>query len=739
MIGLAAITFDYTPPLPVVAGGLILALLLCLLFFHLYLPRSAPSWTILAVRILFLALLGWVILLPHIEERYTEQIRQNFVVVLDRSLSMTLTPAETVPSRWDVANEFLQQPWVRHLQREYAVDFYLFGGEVESVARVQGLRDASPTADSTRLRDALHGLTERYRGQDVAGLILLSDGLDTREADDSWAVGPWNFPLFVADLEEAATWEVEPDVRVENIIAQRRVMVGWETSLTAVVSGQGVGSDPVPVQLFRDGELIREIPTQIPQDGGRREVPFTVANLEVGDFNYTVRIPALPGESNIEDNEFSIAVQVIEAENRMLYVEGLPRWESRYLSRALRANPDLTPTILMFIGGEFRSMGEATGISLDMTDEDLAPFSVLIVGDFSADVLGDERAAALLRFVEEGGSLILLGGPSAWGQDGLIRTALRPVIPFRTTAPAVAREARYSPRLTPEGRQHPAFIDGEDLLDWSDLPPILSVFPVRDLSPAATALAEVEADGQRFPLIVSQRYGEGWVLSILTDSLWRWQLEPRDDRPYLRFWNQVLNWLGPSEDDRETETFDLFADSDQIYLGESIQLTARLPERLVAELASPSVRLEMELPDRRRLDLAMLGQTITTATGQTFPGYGVAFTANESGLHRAVARVRHDGEARIESAPFTFYVRAFTAETEPRPTNRQVLETLASSSGGVFHQPAELDAVLREKQGRHREESRLRYRTLWNTWAVLICLIGLLVVEWIIRKARNYV
>lgn len=739
MIPLANILFEHTPPWLVLVAAYSVVLVLCLLFFHLYLPRSRPAFVILAVRVLFFVLLGWVILMPAIEERYTEQIRQNFVVLLDRSASMTLSPAGAATDRWATAGEFLEGGWVRHLGREYAVDFYLFGLEVENVPRLRDLRAADPEASGTRLRDALHGLAERYRGQDVAGLVLLSDGLDTREADDSWAVGPWNFPLYIAELEEPASWEVEPDVRVENIIAQRRVMVGWETSLVAVISGQGAGPDPVPVQLYRDGELIREIPTQIPQDGGRREVPFTVSNLETGDFSYTVRIPPLPGESNVEDNEFAVSIQVIEAENRMLYVEGLPRWESRYLSRVLRANPDLTPTILMYLGGQFRAMGEAAGISLDLSAEDLSPFSVLIVGDFSAEVMGDERAASMLRFVEEGGSLILLGGPTAWGEDGLIETALRPVIPFRRVAPSAAREARFNTRLTADGRQHPAFVEGEDLLDWSDLPPILSIFPVQELSPGATALAEVEADGRRFPLIVAQRYGEGRVLSILTDSLWRWQLEPRDDRPYLRFWNQVLNWLGPSEDDRQTETFDLFADSEQVYLGEAIELTARLPERVAAELAGAAVRLEMQLPDRRRLNLSMLGQTITTATGQTFPGYGVSFTANEPGLHRAVARVSHDGETRIESAPFTFYVRAFTAETEPRPANRQVLETLADSSGGAFLAPAELDRLLSDLRGRHREESRLKYRSLWNTWAILICLMALLVVEWIIRKARNYV
>lgn len=735
---LANLIFEHTAPATAILVALGAVALLSLFAFWRYFPKSWAGWAILGIRLLFLALLGWCLFLPAHQDDFVERLQQRFVILVDRSASMELSPSEDVPSRWTNAREFLREPWVRNVQREFRVDPFLFGREVEGVNRIEDLRTARPDAGGTHLRDALRNLGERYRGQDVAGILVLTDGLDTRETDDSWAVGPWGIPLHIVHLEDEADWEEEPDVRVESILAQRRVMVGWETSVTAVISGQGVGPDPVPVRLYRDGELIREVPTQVPTGGGRREVPFTISNPEVGTFTYTVEIPPLPGESNVDDNAYSVSIQVIEAENRMLYVEGVPRWESRYLSRVLRANPDLEPTILMYLGGQFRSMGLTDEVSLELTEEDLAPFSVVILGDFSAENLGPERAGSLVRFVEEGGSLILLGGSSSWGEDGLLQTPLQPLIPFRRAITRAPSEARYRTFLTPEGRQHPAFTQGEDLLDWSNLPPVLSVFPVRQLSPGATALAEVEAEGRRYPLLAVQRYGDGRVLSVLTDSLWRWQLEPRDDRPFLRFWNQILNWMGPSEDDRETETFDLFADADQLYLGETINLTARVPDRLREEIDQASVRLEMELPERRRVSLSMLEQTVTTPTGMTFPGFGVEFTATEPGLHRAVARaVRADG--RIESEPYTFFVRAFTAETEPRPANRELLEVLASSSGGSFGTMAEQAALLRELRGQDREETRFDQRTLWNLWLVLGCLVGLLTLEWIIRKARNHV
>ena len=77
---------------------------------------------------------------------------------------------------------------------------------------------------------------------------------------------------------------------------------------------------PVTVQIFENGKLRTEKPTQIPDEGGERELVFEFEHEKVGIFNYRVFVPPLAGEKNKDDNEYQLNVEAIDARNRLLYV-----------------------------------------------------------------------------------------------------------------------------------------------------------------------------------------------------------------------------------------------------------------------------------------------------------------------------------------------------------------------------------------------------------------------------------
>ena len=119
---------------------------------------------------------------------------------------------------------------------------------------------------------------------------------------------------------------------------------------------------------------------------------------------------------------------------------------------------------------------------------------------------------------KKGGSLILLGGQKLWGASGIAQTELAKLLPF-TRAGSPALEGKFNVAWTAEGRAHPALANNPDMP--SALPPVLSVFTGVTLSGGAFALAEAQTDSGTHPLLVSRIYGQGKVLAVLTDSLWR--------------------------------------------------------------------------------------------------------------------------------------------------------------------------------------------------------------------------
>ncbi len=728
------ILFEHAAPAPAIGIALLAAAALAAGSFALNVRARRLRLGLLCLRLAFLALLGWCLLLPMARRVESNAVRPHFIVALDTSASMAQPPsAPGTPTRWATAVRLLKQGWLRGLEADCTVDVFGFDVRPSVPLTPSGVSRLKPEGRGTHLRDSLSGILDRFRGQDVAGMVLLTDAIDTREVNDAWTQTKWPCPIYTVRLEPPGSVALEPDVRVEAVNTPRRAVAGWDTRLTATIAGQGLGTAPFRVELLENGRPVDNAPVQLGEAEVSREVSFRLAHPEVGSTVYTVAIPPLPGETRTNDNAFSVTVQTVDARNRLLYVEAIPRWESKYLNRELLANHNVTPaSFVRGPDGRFLSYGERGEASLDMTDDQLARYKIVIVGDLDAAALGAARATALAAFVENGGSLVLLGGPGAWMQQGFAASALARLLPCQRAWDIPAVEGVFPVSLTDEGRAHSIFMNASNT--WTAVPPVLSVFPGAKPAPAASVLAAAQTPDGRQPLVVVQKYGQGKVLAVLTDSLWRWQLAPGQERPYARFWSQAIEWLSPSVTELDRYELDLFADTAQLVLGESLTLKARVSGR-DRPGGAWSATCEIDTPDNRRLPLDLKRQEIESSGGR-YPGAAADFTPQVAGLHRAVARATIDG-TRCESPPFSFFVKSVTPEDAPRPINDALLRSLAENSGGRFCEPAELDAAVSGLAIRSREEQRVLYASLWQLLPTLACLITLLGLEWIIRKVRN--
>lgn len=730
------IVFEHTLPALFIWMGLAAAVVVSVLSFWRFMPRRPSSFVMLFLRLLFLGVLVWCCFLPGMKKILTEMLKPRFIVAVDTSSSMQLAPREDVSNRWATVTRVLQQPWTQTVAAECELDVYTFDREVSPKLPLPALETVRPEGATTLLRDALKRIAARYAGLNVTGCLLLSDGIDTREALDDWATAARPFPVYTALLEPRGGWEEEPDVRVDTVSTPRRVTVGWTTELKAVISGQGTKGEPLTVQLRRDGILVQERPARIPVGSGASDVRFELTHPEVGVFTYRVSVPPLAGESHTNDNQYAASVQVITSRNHVLYVEGPPRWESKYLSRALQANPEMEPLVfLRGPGGKFMTLGRRGSMTPDMDPSQLAFFKIVVVGNLSAEAFGTDRARNLVQFVESGGSLILLGGKEAWGAGGFARGPLKQVLPVRGPAQPLV-EGRFAVALTDAGRAHPAF--GGDTEFWETIPPVLSVFPGAVLSAGAQALVAARTPAGPQPIIVTHRYGQGKVAALFTDSLWKWQLNPdaAEHRPYQRFWDQLIAWMTPEEEDVEQQRLDMFADREQLFLGEEIELSAAWTGG-ESDAAPAGVQCDVTLPTERVLPLAVDEQRVVTASGKSFPGYVCTFKADTPGLHKVVARGAIGGQD-VTSDPISFFVKPFTPESVPRPSNINVLRAIADHSGGRYFADAdELNEALSVLRFAGIEEEISEYMSLWQHVAVISLLVLLPALAWSLRKWRN--
>ena len=729
--------YEHTFPVSAIVAALATALILGALTAWKFLPRRMLNGVIFLLYTLVLLGMGWCLLLPGLKSALSQLRKPRFFIALDTSQSMALTPSNDVPSRWATAQEALKRPWLEALGGECDVEIFPFASELGENLPLANVAALKPDGSATRLRDALKKIADRSAGLNVAGMLLLSDGADTSEAQDDWTGTARPFPVYTLRPEPPGGWKQEPDLRIDSVTAARRVTIGWKSEFKVKVSGQGTRGAPVTVQIFEDGTLRTETPTQIPDDGGERELVFEFDHPKMGVFSYRVFVPPLPGEKSKEDNEYVLNVEVVDARNRLLYVEGIPRWEYKYLRRVLLAEQQISP-VIFFTGADGAPQGGTPvgNVTPDMTPQQLAYFKIILLGNIDAKELGEARAKNLVKFVEDGGSLILLGGTKGWTAGGLVQTDLGKILPVRSTdVKTIEGEKPYPVRLSEAARGHPAFAGDAAL--WQNIPPVLSVFVGFTLSPGAETLVTADTPQGLQPVVVTQRFGQGKVTAILTDSLWRWQLGPEAGKakPYERFWKQMFSWLLPREEATDAMRLELFADRDQLFLGESIELHARVG----GENTPPaeSVEARITLPDKREVPYRMAPQLVTLPSGKSFPGFALPFSAGQPGLYKVVAGAKVKGQA-LTSEPFGFFVKPYSPETVPRPARVEILQSIALASGGRFYE--NLDALnegLSTLKLHATEEKTAEYRTLWREWPVVAGLMLLLAASWAMRKFRN--
>jgi hypothetical protein len=728
--------FEHTFPVWLIIATLASALILGAWTAWKYLPHRMMNAGIFALFMVVMLGTGWCLLLPGHKHALTQLRKPRFLIAIDTSQSMTLTPSPDVPSRWAVAQDALKRPWLESLSGECEVEIFPFASEFGENIPVSKVEALKPDGTATRLRDALKKIADRSAGLNVAGMLLLSDGADTSEALDDWAGGARPFPVYTLRPEPPGGWKQDPDLRIDAVTTSKRVTVGWKSEFKVKVSGQGTRGAPVTVQVFEDKALSSEMPTQIPDEGGERELVFELDHPKMGVFSYRVFVPPLPGEKNVEDNEYVLNVEVVDARNRLLYLEGVPRWEYKYLRRVLLAERQISP-VIFFTGPDGAPHGGTPvgNVTADMTPQQLAYFKIIMLGNIDGMELGEARAQNLVKFVEDGGSLILLGGTKGWTAGGLAETGLGKILPVRSTdVKTIEGEKPFPVRLSDAARGHPAFAGDAAL--WQNIPPVLSLFTGFTLSPAAETLVTADTPNGQQPVVVTQRFGQGKVTAILTDSLWRWQLGPEAGKakPYDRFWTQMISWLLPREEELEGMRLELFADRDQLFLGESIELHARLGSE---DAKAESVEARITLPDKRDVPYRMAPQLVTLLSGKSFPGYAFPFSAEQPGLYKVVASAKVKGQT-LSSEPFGFFVRPYSPETMPRPAKVEALQAISLASGGQFFEsPDALNDGLSKLKLRATEEKMAEYSTLWRRWPVVTGLMLMLAASWAMRKFRN--
>lgn len=661
----------------------------------------------------FLKLLGLAALLACLLDPLWSSQRAkpgaNFLaIVADNSQGMGIKDrGQTITRGAALTNLLAHQPgnWQDKLENQFQVRRYIFD------SRLQSTKDFSELTFDGRASSigaTLKTVGERFRGQPLAGVLLLTDGNATDLSDGKLDTAglPPVYPVVIGRDDTIN------DIAIQKVAVSQTAFEDQPVTVQAEVLAGGYAGRMLTAQLLdQDNKAVQELNQRATRDTDTFR--FQLKPEQSGVSFYRVRVsakdelnqfaqPEISTEATLANNTRVVTVDRGKGPYRILYVSGRPNWEFKFLNRALTEDEQVELVGLIRIAKkekgfghfEFRSRpGESANPlfrGFDRTTEDtegydqpvlirlntkdaaelasgfpktadvLFSYHAVILDDLEAEFFTRDQMSLLQTFVSErGGGLLMLGGAESFHQGKYEHTAIGEMLPvYLDFSPEGKPLTNLRLSLTREGWLQPwaRLRDNEtaERTRLTELPALQVLNRVRDKKPGASIIAEVQDEsGAKYPALVEQRFGNGRVGALLVGDLWRSGLRDEATQADLgKAWRQMIRWL--------------IAD-----VPERIQFVAE-PKRDDSNQAM-TLRVRARDKEFKPLDNATVKVAVSAVANETYGAIGT----NTSAAAGNANMVRLNGEPALMEAG------AYEAQFVPRAAGGFLAEAVVTDGDGV--------------------------------------------------------
>ncbi len=681
---------------------------------------------LVTLGLLQLGMIALVVLVLMQPALRTEQLKpgENVVaLVADRSASMAYG---TGPSRLDVARDNLLEAVA---DSEVTPQLFALADRAEST---EDLSTVQPDGAATSIGDALIDIIGGARAQSLAAVILASDGVDTTggvSAEQLAEIAAFGVPVHTIGVGRE---RIPEDIELVQVVTPDKALPN--STVTARVAIRHDAGGDARVRVYDGDELLATELVQLADNATLTTAPISIDLRDAGYHRLQFSIDGQDEEQERRNNERSALVKVEEQEFRVLYFEGEPRWEYKFMRRALDPEGDIRlATLLRVSPNKFYRQGLDSAEQLEngfpAEREQLFGYDAVIIGSVEAASLSEAQLDNIEAFVSErGGSLLMLAGPNGLGNGGWGQSAIADLLPTRLPASNVDSFARVKApvALTPQGADADmlrlANTRDENREAWSALPAVADYQATGQLKPAAMALLNVETSTGSEPLLVTQPYGRGQVYVLATGGTWRWQMSmPLEDLSHEMFWRQLLRAMVASA----PPGISLAVDATH---GESeVRLRAEFRDESFLPLDNIGVSVVVSHEDGDSLTIDMLPSAEEAGV------YTADAPLDQSGSWYFEAIAERDGEA-VHVARASVYSESGQAEHFNIRRNAALLQRLSEATGGRYFDAGNLDGMtdlLRYSAAGITEQI---LRPIWNAPAIFLGLLLLKLGEWLLRR-----
>ena len=741
--------------------------------------RNIPSKgrkLMILCQLIVLALLIVIVAMPAAKVRYTKNYRPTMLVLVDTSRSMSEQDKRVTPedlqealkilnelpldeeasaqdlrdkmgaaqdqSRLELVKALFDHPDIDLLRRvgdRFDLRFFSFD---EGIAPEGGADDAAAwlaareaTGEESRIGSAVKEAVSRYNGLPIAGAMVFSDFGWVKGEDPVHVAGEMErrgVPVYAVPIGLPAP----PDAMIAEVIAPEAVFRGDPVTLRARIESRGLaGRDSsmslkvngeeqqVAPILFEDGSQFVELKYKPEQDSGTVELTFEVDGTDA--------------DTNLKNNIATHRLRIIDEKIKVLYIEGMPRWEFRYLRWVLLRNPHLQTRFLMTEGDpDLAKMSPHFMPGFPSDVRNIFEYDLIILGDVSAKYFKPGQLELLeTQIKEHGGSLIMIGG-TLHAPASYQGTPVETILPVNI---GVGKPRVVSNNVSPQLPTDQAQSSITTLLDdpksnqsvWDRVRPLGRLPVLSGPKPSANVLLELPAQNAGeppYPLVSWHPYGKGKAMFVASDRLWRLRLEVGDAH-HAKFWGQSIQFLAMSRLLGQNKRISLQTERKRYNPGEPVRVYANVLSETYEPVVKDSHTVVIERPgfEDARQELQLIPDPQT-------PGlYVGTFPAGEEGQY-TVGALAHEAEI---AGSVEFFVAFDSLEDRDTSAKPELAQAIAEASGGQVVSPVALPGFVEALPSQEMTRVVSREIELWDTPLLYLPLLLFAGLEWYLRRRES--
>lgn len=293
-----------------IAAGLVYAGLLYLFNRRQHYGKTLTAM-LFALRFVVVAVVMMLFFNPYIKQK-TNKIEQPIIVFAkDNSLSVTMTRdsvfyKDKLPQVIDsLCNTF---------EKDYDIETFDFGG------------------NSTDISEALNTIRRLYYKRNVGAVVLFSDGIVNQGVEPEYNTENFPFPIYSVTLGDTVN---HPDLMIQDVRYNKSVPASMSFPLRITVNAKNAKGSMMAATVKMDGAEVGNATVPVSSNSFSKTLDFNITPGGEGIKQIDIQIDGLKKETQLLNNSRRIFVEVIDKKNNVLCYAKSPHPDIAAIKSAL--------------------------------------------------------------------------------------------------------------------------------------------------------------------------------------------------------------------------------------------------------------------------------------------------------------------------------------------------------------------------------------------------------------------